>query len=148
MCPLEKDDVLLVGQKAINQGRTCPDSRAVQNITTEAWPTAVPVIAAVDLLTHADGSACTCSDGARQPRSLCGVLLALAATLNRTLVVASSLGAGASLSVRERAGQRVLGFVGSLHVVEYDTHLGPASDAFRSFDEGHMAVHQTTVRNN
>src|SRR5439155_7251339 len=97
---------------------------------------------------HAHAGARSGSDRAGDRRALGGVLLALATTLDRALLVASGLGAGISAYVLERAGHPILLILRGHHVVEHDAHLGPASDAFRRLDEGHVAVHETAFRDN
>src|SRR6266480_337501 len=99
--PLDQDDFLFVSKEAIDQGRTGADSRAIHDVSAYARPAAVPVIATIYLLSHADAGARPGSDSARDGRALGGVLLALAATLDRALLVAAGLGARISPYVLE-----------------------------------------------
>src|SRR5439155_12094030 len=105
MRPFDKDDVLFVGEKAVDQGRASADPCAIKNIAAKPGPAAVPVVAAVDRLSRADAGGRPRADGAGDRRALGGVLLAFGTTLDCALVIASGHGARASLRVLERAGE-------------------------------------------
>ncbi|PYV26389.1 MAG: hypothetical protein DMG24_07105 [Acidobacteria bacterium] len=52
MRPFDKDDVLFVGEKAVDQGRASADPCAIKNIAAKPGPAAVPVVAAVSGLSR------------------------------------------------------------------------------------------------
>src|SRR5439155_23715999 len=87
----DQNDVFLVLEEAVNKRGAGSDPGAVHDIGTHTGAAAVAVVAALNLVTHADGSPGAGADGACDRRALGSVSLALAATDDGAFLVRFAL---------------------------------------------------------
>src|SRR5205814_10626394 len=103
---LEENDFFFVLEEVEQQRRPCAQSRSGQHVGAKTRPAAVAKIGAVNFMAHADGGAGSGADRAAERRILGRGLLALATTLNRTLVILGSVAVNPALAVFEGARKR------------------------------------------